>query len=960
VSDVTENNIIANDAIESVAITKEMQDAYLEYAMSVIVSRALPDVRDGLKPVHRRILYAMKESGIVYNKAYKKSARTVGDVLGKYHPHGDAAVYHAMVRLAQDFSMRVPLVDGQGNFGSIDGDSPAAMRYTEARLAKVSTTLLEDLEKDTVEWGLNFDESLKEPEVLPVKFPQLLVNGTGGIAVGMATNIPSHNLCEVCDATVALMENPNITDDELIEIIPGPDFPTGGEILGRRGAHSAYTTGKGSVIMRGKTHFEEIGGHNAIVITEIPYQVNKTVLIEKIAELVKDKKIEGISTFRDESDREGIRMVIELKRDVVQEVVLAQLFKYTPLQSSFGVNMLAINGGRPEQMNLREILTAFINFRKEVIHRRTAFDLRKSRHRAHNVVGLSIAVANIDEVIKLIRAAKDPVIAKDQLMERSWDASSVEALIKLVDDPKSQIIDGKYKLSDQQAKAILDLQLHRLTGLEQDKLSDEIKEIGERIKEYLEILGSNEKIMEIVKGDLNEVKENFGTPRKTVISENEFEHDIEDLIAREEMVVTVTNTGYIKRVPLSTYRAQRRGGKGRNAMNTKEDDFVTTVFAANTHTPLIFFSDRGMAYKMKTYKLPMGSPTSLGKAMINVLPLEQGETITAMMPLPEDEATWNDLFIMFATSRGTVRRNRLSDFTNVRANGKIAMKLEEGDKLVNVHVCDEEQDILLTLRDGKCIRFPVTAIRIFAGRNSVGVRGVKLSDGDEVISMSVINHVGAETEAKAAYLKKSKALRRVEGEDAGEEEVIETTVELTDEQFKEMEGKEQFILSVTDTGFGKRTSSYEYRVTNRGGSGIANIKLGDKSNTVVGSFPIDDMQQLLLVTDQGKLIRIPITNIRVAGRTTMGVTLFKVDKDEKVVSVAVVDKEDEDAEQDNRPLDENGNPIETPTTEGEATTETVETEEVAVEPTVEEVTEEVSEEAEPESKKDEDDLFGGL
>ncbi len=891
------NSIIVDKNIEQVGIVKEMETSYLEYAMSVIVSRALPDVRDGFKPVHRRVLYGMKENGSTHNKPYTKSANTVGYVMGNYHPHGDTAIYMTLVRMAQPFSMGLPLIDGQGNFGSIDGDSPAAMRYTESRLASIAQHLLADLEKDVVDFRPNYDERLMEPSVLPVKFPQLLVNGTGGIAVGMATNIPTHNLGEVIDATIALIHNPELTVEDLLQYVPAPDFPTGGMILGRRGSQSALLTGKGSVVMRGRTHIEEIGGHEAIIVTEIPYQVNKTELIKKIQELVKDKKIEGISAIRDESDRHGIRLVVELKKDAFGEIILNQLFKMTPLQSNFPVNMLAISNGRPGILNLKEILDAFIEFRKEVVRRYCIFDLDKSRNKAHNLVGLSIAVANIDEVINLIRKSKDPRDAREQLLAREWNADVVAPLIELIDDPLSKIINGKYKLSEAQAKAILDLQLQKLTGLEQDKLANEITEIGVDIKDLLSILRDENRIKEIIINDLNDIKTNYAVPRRTEIIESEFEADIEDLIAREDMVVTVTNTGYIKRVPLCTYKAQRRGGKGRNAMNTKEEDYVTKVFVANTHTPILFFSDTGLAYKLKVYMLPLGSPTSLGKALVNVLPLQTGESISEMMPLPEDEASWDNMSIMFATQKGTVRRNKLSDFQSVRANGKIAMKLENGERLVNVKVCDESHDVLLSLKGGKCIRFPASAIRVFASRNSVGVRGVKLSKGDEVICMSIINHTDLDSETRAAYIKESRARRRDEVLAGDEEANTTSTVTLSEADFKKYESEEEFILTVSDTGFGKRSSAYEYRITNRGGSGITGIKLGDKSKGVVASMKIEDHQEIILVTDQGKLIRIPVENIRIAGRSTMGVTLFKVDDKEKVVGVAVVDIDEDENEE---------------------------------------------------------------
>lgn len=904
-----ENEIVKSDNEKSIKITPivhEMQTSYLDYAMSVIISRALPDVRDGLKPVHRRIIYSMKENGFEYGKPFRKSARVVGDVMGKYHPHGDSAIYDAMVRMSQDFSMEVTMVDGQGNFGSMDGDSAAAMRYTEARMSKAAAYMVEDLDKETVAWRPNYDESTKEPEVLPARFPNLLVNGSGGIAVGMATNIPTHNLGEVIDACCATIDNPDISIDELMKYVPAPDFPTGGLILGVAGTYSAFTTGRGSIIIRAKTHYEEIRTKTAIIVDEIPYQVNKKVMIEKIAELVKDKRIEGISDIRDESSRQGVRVVIELKKDAIPDVVLNQLFKYSQLQVSFGINMLAINKGRPSLMNLKQIIEAFIEFREEVIRNRTVFDLNKARNKAHILVGLAITVANIDDVITLIRSAKDPVEAKEKLMARDWKADNMQALIDLIDDPESKIINGTYRLSEAQAKAILELKLHRLTGLEQNELADEIKATGITIQELLSILDNREKLLGIMKDELLEVKTKFATPRKTEIIPSEFETDIEDLIAREDMAITITNTGYIKRVALNVYRAQNRGGKGRTGMNTKEEDYVTDVFVANTHTPLIFFSNKGIAYQMKVYKLPLCTPQSTGKALINLLPLEQGETISTIMPLPENEEEWDKLYVMFATSKGTVRRNKLSDFLNIRQNGKIAMKFEEeGEELISVQTCREDQDVFLTLRGGKCIRFPVSEVRVFQSRNSTGIRGIKVEDGDKVISMSIINHTEIDNDTKAAYLKLSRALRKSEFEELdGDDEVMETTKVLSEDEFHALEVKEQFILTVTETGFGKRTSSYEYRITHRGGSGIANIKIAGKTKAVVSSFPIKEDENILLVTDGGKMIRLGVDKIRIAGRQTMGVTLFKTADDEKVVSAAITKEADEEETpvvQDNNP-----------------------------------------------------------
>ena len=889
--------------IRPITIEEEMKRSYLDYAMSVIVSRALPDVRDGLKPVHRRILFSMKESGFEYNKPFRKSARIVGDVMGKYHPHGDQAIYDAMVRMAQDFSMRLPLIEGQGNFGSMDSDPPAAMRYTEARLAKPAHSLIDDIDRDTVDFRPNYDESVYEPIVLPARFPNLLVNGANGIAVGMATNIPPHNLGEVIDACCALIDDPATTDEKLIELVPGPDFPTGGIILGHAGCRAAYATGRGAVIMRGRTEFENMAkDRQAIIITEVPYQVNKAAMVEKISELVNDKRIEGISDLRDESDRHGVRVVVELKRDAMAEVVLNQLFKYTPLQSSFGVNMLAINAGKPELMTLRQMLTAFITFREEVIRRRTVYELGQARNRAHTLVGLAIAVANLDEVIAMIRAAPDPTVAREQLMARNWPAADVAPLVALIDEPDRKVIDGAYLLSEAQAKAILDLRLHRLTGLERDKIHAELKDLGGQITDFLDILRSRERLYQIMRSELVDMKSQFATPRRTTIEDLEFETDIEDLIQREDMVVTVTNSGWIKRVPLSTYRAQRRGGKGRAGMATKEEDFVTSLYIVNTHTPVLFFSTAGMVYKLKVYKLPLGTPQSRGKAMVNLLPLKDGETISTVMPLPEDETTWGQLNVMFATSAGTVRRNDLSDFVSIFRNGKIAMKLEGTDRLIGVGTCDESNDVLLNTRHGKCIRFHVGDVRLFTGRNSVGVRGIRLAQGDdggdEVISMSILKHVDFDTDSRNAYLRAAKKMRggedleEVPTKDEDGAEAADPSRVLTDEEFQRFAAQEEFILTATRKGYGKRTSAYEYRVSGRGGQGITSISTNKRNGDVVASFPVKDSDQIMMITDAGRLIRTGVKEIRIAGRSTQGVTLFSTSEDEKVTSVAHLQLED--------------------------------------------------------------------
>ena len=901
--------------IQPISIIEEMQRSYLDYAMSVIVSRALPDVRDGLKPVHRRILYGMNELGLDWNKKYVKCARVTGDVMGKYHPHGDQAIYDALARMAQDWSLRLPLVDGQGNFGSIDGDPPAAQRYTECRLQKAAHSLLDDLEKDTVDFRDNYDGTMSEPVVVPAKFPNLLVNGAGGIAVGMATNIPPHNLGEVIDGCIALIDNPAIELPELMEIIPGPDFPTGAMILGRSGIRSAYETGRGSVVMRGVARVEPMrGDREQIIITEIPFQVNKATMIEKMAELVREKRVEGISDLRDESDREGYRVVIELKRDANADVILNQLYRYTPLQTSFGCNMVALTGGKPEQMTLLDMLRAFVAFREDVVSRRTKFLLKKVRDRAHILVGLAIAVANIDEVIALIRKAPDPATARTQLMERRWPAHDVDVLIRLIDDPRHKINDDNtYNLSEEQARAILELRLARLTALGRDEIDDELNKIGAEISDYLDILSSRLRIMEIVKDEMAAVRDEFGTPRRSQIVEGGPDMDDEDLIAREDMVVTVSHAGYIKRVPLATYRAQRRGGKGRSGMAMKDEDFATRLFVANTHTPVLFFSSRGIVYKEKVWRLPIGTPTSRGKAMINMFPLEAGERITSIMPLPEDESTWDNLFVMFSTTRGTVRRNKLSDFIQVNRNGKIAMKLEEeGDEILSVETCREPDftgstpelgdDVLLTTALGQCIRFPVTDVRVFAGRNSIGVRGINLADGDRIISMTIVHHSDAEPWERAAYLKRAAQERRaVTGEEVEEialvgEEVVEEG-QLSEERYQQMKQLEQFVLTIAERGFGKRSSSYDFRTSGRGGKGI---RATDTSKTaeigeLIAAFPIDDADQIMLVSNRGQLIRVPVNGIRIASRATKGVTIFSTAKDEKVVSVERVrEPEDED------------------------------------------------------------------
>jgi len=885
---------------KAVSLTDELKRSYLDYAMSVIVARALPDARDGLKPVHRRILFSMNEHGYTPGKSYNKSARVTGDTMGKYHPHGSQAIYDALVRLAQDFSMRLPLIDGQGNFGSVDGDPPAAERYTEVRLAPPAMVLLDDLDKGTVDFQPNYDGREREPVVLPAKFPNLLVNGASGIAVGMATNIPPHNLGEICNACIALIDKPELSVEEIVALVPGPDFPTGGIILGRAGIREAYLTGRGSIMVRGRVTQETLrGDREALIITEIPYQVNKAAMIEKIAELVRDKdrkeKIDGISDIRDESDRDGMRVVIEIKRDAMAEVVLNQLYRFTPLQSSFPANMVALTGGRPATMTLRDLLVAFIAFREEVVGRRIKFLLKKARDRAHVLVGLAVAVANIDEMIRLIRGAKDPQAARDALMGRDWKASDVKDLIDLIDDPRHKLSasGSTIRLSEEQTKAILDLRLQRLTALGRDEIKAELDGLGKEITDYLEILRSRARIRAIIKDELAKIKDEFNTPRRTEIAGAEVEVEEEDLIQREEMVVTVSHAGYVKRVPLSTYRAQRRGGKGRAGMQTREEDFVTRLFVASTHDEVLFFSSKGKAYTQKVYRLPLAAPQARGKPMINIIPIEADERVTSIITLPEDEAARAKMNIMFATTGGTVRRNALTDFVDIRRSGIIAMKLEEGDSIAHVALCTEQDDVLLSTVEGQCIRFPVSDVRVFSGRNSIGVRGIRLEKKDELISMAIIRHIEATSEERVAYLKMANAVRRgEEGEDEEEEKV--KAIELSQKRYAAMSAAEQFILTLTEHGYGKRTSSYEYRITGRGGKGIVAMAISKKNGKIVGSFPVEDTDQIMLVTDKGKLIRCPVDGIRIAGRSTQGVIVFDTAEGERVVSVERISEEAEE------------------------------------------------------------------
>ena len=897
-----ENNTPPDDGrrggIAPIAIEDELRKSYLDYAMSVIVSRALPDVRDGLKPVHRRILYSMSELGMTPDRPYSKSARVVGDVLARLHPHGDQSVYDALVRMAQPFSMGLLLVDGQGNFGSVDGDPPAQMRYTECRMTKAATALLADIDLDTVDFKDNYDGKEQEPTVLPARIPNLLVNGAGGIAVGMATNIPPHNLGEVVDACLALIDRPDIPLEELLDIVPGPDFPTGGEIIGRTGARNALMTGRGSVIMRGTASIEEVRkDREAIVIHSIPFQVNKATLVERIAELVREKRIEGIGDLRDESDRQGMRVVIELKRDASADVVLNQLYRFTPLQSSFGVNMLSLNRGRPELMGLREMVQCFVTFREEVVVRRTKFELGKARDRGHVLVGLAIAVANIDEFIHIIRSSKDPAEARERLVAKDWPAGDMMALVELIADPRSMVVDGNMiRLTEEQARAILALTLSRLTGLGRDEIFEEAGELAKAIANYLEILSSRDNIMAIVRAELVEVRSLYAVPRRCHIVDGDADVEDEDLIAREDMVITVTHGGYVKRTALNTYRTQHRGGKGRSGMSTKDEDAVTRVFSANTHTPMLFFSSGGKVFQLKVWRLPIGTPTSRGKAFVNLLPIEPGETITSILPLPEDEAAWDQYDIMFATRSGGVRRNKLSDFQGIKRNGKIAMKLDDGDSIIGVGLCNAQaNDILLTTALGRCIRFATEEVRVFAGRDSTGVRGIRLAEGDTVISMAILRSVTASPAERAAYVKHANAMRKAasgEAEDADDVAAPDDDEDVGDEalsldRIAQLGAAEEFILTVSTEGFGKRTSAYEFRRTGRGGQGLLaqDLTKKGKGGRLAASFPVDEFDEILLVTDQGQLIRTPVTQVRVISRNTSGVTIFRTSADEHVVSV---------------------------------------------------------------------------
>lgn len=885
----------------TVTIEHEMRTSYLDYAMSVIVSRAIPDLRDGLKPVHRRILFAMHETGNTHDKSYRKSARPVGDVMGQYHPHGDSAIYDALVRMAQDFSMSLPLLDGQGNFGSMDGDNAAAMRYTEVRMDKPAAFLLSDIDKETVDFQDNYDGKDREPTVLPARYPNMLVNGAGGIAVGMATNIPPHNLGEVVTATLALIDNPDLTTEELIEYVPGPDFPTGGIMLGRSGARKAYLEGRGSVVIRAKTRVEEIRKDRyAIIVDEIPYQVNKASMIEKIAEQVREKKIEGVAHVQDESDRNGVRVVVELKRDATPEVVLNQLFRFTPMQTYFGCNMLALNGGRPETLTLRRFLTSFIDFREDVVARRTAFELRKARERSHILCGLAVAVTNVDEVVATIRASADAAEAREKLMTRRWPAMAIAEYINLIDDPTHKMNDdGTYNLSETQARAILELRLQRLTQLGVTEVTNELKELAAKIREYLEILGSRERIMEIIRNELKEVREKFAVDRRTEIVDWSGDMEDEDLIEREDMVVTITSGGYIKRTPLADFRAQRRGGKGVAGMQTKDEDVITTLFVANTHTQLLFFTTDGMSYKLKTWRLPLGGRTAKGKAIVNILPIPPGVSIAAIMPVDRDEKEWDDLQVVFATSAGTVRRNKLSDFTNVMRNGKIAMKFEgehENTTLIDVRIASHDDDVMLVTNSGRAIRFRATDVRVFNSRASTGVRGIKLQGNDTVVSMSVIRHFEATSDERAAYLKMRRAMAGLADDaELPDEEEGDANSQITQERYAEMSAIENLILTITSGGAGKLSSSHDYPLRGRGGMGVTAMDKAMRGGEVVASFPVEMDDQIMLATSKGQSIRVPVDGISFRSRSAGGVKVFNTGKNESVVSVAwIADQGDEE------------------------------------------------------------------
>ncbi len=884
-------------------VEEEIKRSYLDYSMSVIVSRAIPDVRDGLKPVHRRILFAMSEASLNWNKPHKKSARIVGDVMAKYHPHGDAAIYDSLVRMAQPFSLEVPLIDGQGNFGSMDGDPPAAMRYTESKLTKAAHLMIDEIDKETVTFQENYDGSEREPVVLPAKFPNILVNGAGGIAVGMATNIPTHNLGEVIDACCAYIDNFDIQDEELLEIVKGPDFPTGGIIMGNAGIRSALLTGRGSIKIRGRAEVEtKPNGASQIIITEIPYQVNKAKMIEKIADLVREKRIEGISDLRDESNKNGVRVVIEVKKDAFADVILSQIYSYTPLQTSFGVNMLALDHGKPKLMNLREVIASFIEFREVVTIKKITFLLRKARERAHILVGLFVAVENIDEVIALIKGSKDPVEAREKLLEKNWIASKIQDYIELVGEENNEVNDGRCYLTETQARAILEMRLQRLTGLEKERIESELTTLANEIKEHLDILASRDRLLSIIKNDLSEIKLEFATPRKTEIDLNEFNEDAESLIPREDMVVTVTLGGYIKRVPLSTYKSQKRGGKGRSAITVRDEDVTTNVFIADTHTPVLFFSNIGKVYKLKVYKLPIATPQSKGRSLVNIFPLAENEYINQFMPLPEDEDLWDNLFIFFSTKLGNVRRNSLSDFRSVQSNGKIAMKLEENDMLIGVSCCNDSEHIFLASKNGQCVRFPVTAVRVFKGRNSDGVRGMRLSEGDEVVCLSIIRGLVVDSETRDQFLKIPLEIRQninaLEDADLINEELKKIETTLDSNTVITLSQQEQFIITATANGFGKRTSAYEYRVTNRGGSGVVNIITSDRNGLVVSSMLIEKSDQIILITNKGMIIRCPVKDIRITSRNTQGVGIFKTADSEYVVSSARIEMLEEEQSDD--------------------------------------------------------------
>jgi len=866
-------------------ITDEMKSSYLSYAMSVIVSRALPDARDGLKPVHRRIIYAMYKGGYDWSKQFRKSARVVGDVIGKYHPHGDQAVYDALVRLAQDFSMSVTLLDGQGNFGSLDGDRAAAMRYTETRLAKISEFLISDIDKNTVDFQNNYDDTELEPVVLPAQYPNLLVNGAGGIAVGMATNIPPHNLGEVIDGTLKYIDNNDITIKELMKSIPGPDFPTGGIIIGKQDIVPGYEKGRGSIKIRGEVEVEEgQKDRKKIIIKSVPYQVNKTVLIEKIAQLIRDKKIEGVSDLRDESNKDGVRIAIEIRKNISEQVIINQLYKFSPLQSSFGFNTLAINEKKPELLNLKQFIQIFVAFREKVITKRTLFDLKRAKDRVHILIGLFISIENIDEVISIIRKSKDPNDAKTLLLKKKWNFQKSKIDKNIIEISELSTKD-EYQLSDHQVKAILELRLQKLTGIGHDEINSELNDLYQLILKYKKILNDKKELLSLIKAELAEIKKKFAVPRRTKLIGSVETVEIEDVIQEEKVIVTATNNGYIKRTPLTSVRSQKRGGKGKTGIVTRDEDFVSQLFTVSTLTSVLFFSSKGIVYRLKAWKIPEGSNTSKGKALSNIFPISADAKISSILPLPQDDSTWKDTFLVFVTSGGKIRKNSLSDFENIQANGKIAMKLEKGDQIISVKIVNKDQDVMLNTYSGKSLRISSSKIRIFKGRSSKGIKGINLKNDDKVISLTVLNHIKITSDESKAYIKKSRQ---------DDEDTEETNFEISAKKFDELKLKEEFILTITENGYGKRSSSYEFRESGRGGQGIINIVTSERNGNIAASYSVKNDDDIMLITNSGQMIRCKVSEIRIAGRNTQGVRIFKVEDNDKVVSSVCLTEETED------------------------------------------------------------------